>query len=183
MSVPLSQLRPGLVLAIATVGMFGDLIRLGSETMDEPAAQSHIAVLDHQDDTTHRWWAIEGRPGGVGWRDATDYLLQPQTIANVGQNLDTGQQALICSAMRQALGAKYDWDAIMEDAARDLHLTELWADTDSWSGQVPGHVVCSSLAAWAYKKAGAAYPQQVDTRHVQPADWAEFIQSNGFQVA
>jgi hypothetical protein len=168
------------VLAIATSGTFGDLIRLGSDTLDEPAAQSHIAVIDHQDAGTGRWWAVEGRPGGVGWRDASDYLLAEGTITNYKQPLDTGQQTLICSAMRQALGTPYDWDGIMQDAARDLHLPDLWADTQHWSGSVPAHVVCSSVAAWAYHKAGAAYPEQVDTRHIEPSDWVQFIQEKRF---
>jgi hypothetical protein len=180
MAVLSEEIRPGLVLAVATSGTFGDLIRLGSEILDEPAAQSHIAVVDHKDGSTGRWWGIEGRPGGVGWRDLSDYLRARETIANIRQPLDTGQQALICSAMRQTLGTKYDWDAIMQDAARDLHLEELWADTDQWDSNVPAHVVCSSVAAWAYARAVAAYPRQADERHIEPTDWVQFIQDNNF---
>src|SRR5947209_4712624 len=39
------------------------------------------------------------------------------------------------------------------------------------SGQLPGHVVCSSLAACLYGLAGWATPSRPDVRTCEPADW------------
>lgn len=182
--MPISTSRiqpfPGMVLAVHTGGMFSDGIRLGSVLIDETAAQNHILGLSHQDERTMRWWGIEGRPGGVGWVDATPYLASPLTISNQHQTLDTGQQANIVLALKLALGTPYDWAAIKDEAERDLHLSGLWADTDNWGPAVPAHVICSSLLAWGYKRVDAAYPQQVDERHVQPADWVSFIEENNY---
>lgn len=186
MPIPASRIapHPGMVLAVHTAGMFAEGIRMGSVLIDETSAQNHILVLHHQDTVTGRWWGIEGRPGGVGWRDASDYLSNVATVSNQHQPLDTGQQALVCSTMQQTLGTPYDWDAIMQDAARDLHLPETWAGThENWNnvrGSVPAHVVCSSVAAWAYRQASAEYPRQVDLRHTQPADWVQFILANNY---
>jgi hypothetical protein len=80
----------------------------------------------------------------------------------------------ICKTMAGLLGTPYDWRAIGEDAVRDLHLPELWAE--KWQGAVaPAHVVCSSVAAYDYKTDGLPYPTDVDLAHVQPADWGSFL--------
>lgn len=182
MSISTGRIRPfpGMVLAVHTGGMFADGIRLGSVLLDETAAQNHILGLSHQDPKTQRWWGIEGRPGGVGWVDATPYLLSPLTVSNQRQPLDTGQQAGIVEALKLALGTPYDWEAIRDEAERDLHLISLWADTDNWGPAVPAHIICSSLLAWGYKRNSADYPRQVDVRHTQPADWVSFITENNY---
>jgi hypothetical protein len=77
------------------------------------------------------------------------------------------------------IGTPYDWDGIAEDAATALNLDKLWAPSRQWSNQVPGHVVCSSLAAYLYGKAGVECP--TGARTVTPANWLDFIIRNKFE--
>jgi len=79
------------------------------------------------------------------------------------------------------LGTGYDWiGGIAEDAALALHLPQLWTP-DPASGQVPAHVVCSSLAAWVYDRAGLDAPGRGDWEHVTPGAWALFIGQRGWE--
>ena len=48
-------------------------------------------------------------------------------------------------------GTAYDWQAIVADAGHAFGLDIAWLP-DFRTGQVPGHVVCSSLAAYAYEQ-------------------------------
>lgn len=169
--------QPGTVLAVRTSGFGADMIRFGAALIGASDLENHIAVLDHK--TGDTWWAVEGRPGGVGWADATAYLESPWTLSNQGQSLSTSQRDSICKTMRGLLGVPYDWTAIEQDGFRDLHIPELWAE--KWHGVAPAHVVCSSVSTWAYMTNGADYPKQVDPAHIQPADWADFIILNGYQ--
>lgn len=174
--------HPGMVLCVRTSGAPAEAIRFGAALIDASDLENHVAVLDHQD-KHETWWAIEGRPGGVGWVDATAYLESPWTLSNQGQPLDTGQQMDICKTMQALIGTKYDWEAILEDGLRDLHVPDIdkmWGD--KWHGVAPGHVVCSSASVWAYMKNHANYPKNIDPAHVQPADWADFIVLNGYQT-
>jgi len=172
--------HPGMVLAVHTGGMFAEGIRIGSVLLDETAAQNHILGITHQDQKTLRWWGIEGRPGGVGWVDATPYLSSPVTVSNQRQPLDTRQQAGIVAALKLALGTPYDWEVIAEEAERDLHLKSTWSNTSAWGDTVPAHVICSSLLVWGYKRNGADYPKNTDPGHEQPADWVQFINENNY---
>jgi hypothetical protein len=174
-----------MVLVVRTSGFRADMIRFGAALIGASDLENHVAVLDHftpnpGDDQYGTWWAVEGRPGGVGWVDAAAYLNSPWTLSNQGQEMTQDQRNDITKTMRGLLGVPYDWTAIAEDGIRDLHLPDVWAE--KWHGVAPGHVVCSSAAAWAYIMNGAAYPQEVDMPHVQPADWADFIIMNGYQA-
>lgn len=169
---------PGMVLCVRTNGLAGEMIRFGEMLIGEDDLENHVAVLDHKD-STGRWWAIEGRPGGVGWRDATPYLSSPWTLSNQSQAITDTMRMDICKTMRGLLGVPYDWTAISEDALRDLHLPSVWAE--NWHGVAPAHVVCSSAAAYAYRHNNLQSPAQTDTAHIQPADWADFIVLNGYQ--
>lgn len=163
----------GIVVCVHTDGFPAEMIRFGASLLHKDDAINHVAVLDHQDETG-RWWAIEGRPGGVGWADATSYIESPYTISNEREVISEQVRIHICKTMRGLLGTPYDWRAIGEDAVRDLHLPELWAE--KWKGSVaPAHVVCSSCAAYDYKTDGLPYPTDVDLAHVQPADWGDFL--------
>jgi hypothetical protein len=164
---------PGDVLAVRGGGIPAAAIRLGAALRGKPNLSCHIAVVDHADDNG-TLWCIEGRPGGVGWRDAKDYLASPWTLTNAAQPKDPAQRALITRTARAMLGTPYDWAAIAGDGLSDLHL---W---DPVHGQVRGHVVCSALAAYAYDKAGLARPAR-DERMVQPADWDTWILTQGWQ--
>jgi hypothetical protein len=171
----------GVVLCVRTPGMAGTMIRFGAGLIDQDNLVNHIAVIDHQDENG-TWWGIEGRPGGVGWVDVAIYLESPYTISNQFQLMDvTGNHRFsISRTMQGLLGTPYDWRAIGEDAMRDLHIDVLWGE--KWKGHVaPGHVVCSSVAAYAYKVCGLSFPGNVDLPHVQPSDWANFILENRYQ--
>lgn len=178
----LSGVGAGDVLAIRTPDVAGKIIRFGAGLADGSTLANHIAILHHQSDG--RWWAIEGRPGGVGWADATAYLESPFTISNQHQ----GKEALwqkVCDITESALHTPYDWPAIAADALNDLHLPVLWGERQD--GVTPGHVVCSSLAAWAYAKAGLACPVEKSfigassQAYVQPSDWVKFIIDNHYE--
>lgn len=175
---------PGTVLAVRTENIFGEAIRFGSALVDRPNVENHIAVVHHVNpDKTI--WGIEGRPGGVGWVDCSRYLNAVYTLSNRNQPMTTQQRQAICGTMESVLGMAYDWPAIYQDALIDLHLPNLWAE--KWNNETPCHVVCSSLAAWAYNKNGLANPSEagrtytVDMRHVQPGDWTKFILANHYE--
>lgn len=173
---------PGDVLAIRTDGLPAEGIRLGAELLDKPSLQDHIAVLDHPD-ANGTWWCIEGRPSGVGWRVATDYLASPYTVTNRGQPKTAAQRAAVCKAMRQLLGTPYDWRAITEDGEQALHLFVMKLWQEKWvNGVMPAHVVCSSAADWAYAGAGLEHPDPGDMPHVTPASWVEFILTRNYEL-
>lgn len=169
--------QPGDVLAVRTGSLAGTLIRLGAALLDRPNIASHIAVVHHTDEHG-TVWALEGRPGGVGWRDAKTYLASPWTIANPRQPKTAVQREHVCDTMLAMIGTRYDWQAITADALNAFRLEGLWRPT--WKdGTVPGQVVCSSLAAYAYAKAGLTCPP--GGREVTPADWLGLIMEHGWQ--
>lgn len=175
-----SLIKPGDVLVINTADLAGELIRFGAAFVGKPNIENHVAVLHHQNpDGT--WRAIEARPGGVGWTDATHYLTSHWTLSNVGQPKNDLQRIGVCKIVEQMLGTSYDWEAIAQDALNDLHIPDVWAE--QWNNQTPDHVVCSSLATWAYDKMHMPAPTPADPSHCQPADWTEFILANGYQNA
>lgn len=171
----ITGVQPGDVMAIRTGGAAGELIRFGAALLDRPNLENHIAVLHHQTDEV--WWAIEGRPGGVGWVDANAYLNGPYTLTNRYQIKTVGQRDMVCQVMLAMLGTPYDWEAILADAGQDLHIDLPWKPT--WNGTVPGHVVCSSAAALAYARALVSGPPA--TPEVQPSDWTSFILTHQYE--
>jgi len=88
---------------------------------------------------------------------------------------------MVVQVVRQMLKVDYDWEAIAQDALVDLGIPQLWLE--KWHGTSPAHVVCSSLAAWAYHKAELAAPTQEDMRHIEPANWTQFMLERGWAVA
>jgi cell wall-associated NlpC family hydrolase len=164
--------QPGDVLVMAGTSPADKLIEEGAVLAGQPAA-SHVAVYHHT--TAGVPWAIEGRPGGVGWADARRYLADPRTVTNVLQPKNANQRQQVCDLAVKLLGTPYAWvGGIAEDAFKALHLPQLWAENDA-TGLAPAHVVCSSLAAWVYGKAGLAAPHPADWQHVTPGDWAAFV--------
>jgi len=171
----MTEVQPGDVLVIAGTSDISKVIEIGAVLAGAPAA-SHVAIYDHPG------WVIEGRPGGVGWADATAYLRDPRTITNAAQPKTGKARVLICQLAVKLLGTPYDWEGgIAEDALKALRLPLLWASKDPATGLVPGHVVCSSLAAWVYDRAGLAAPHPEDWQHVTPGDWAAFIAAAQWQ--
>ena len=172
----LDDLQPGDVMAVATHGWAGWLIRLGERLHGLPGRDNHIVVVHHRDDKGVVW-GIEGRPGGVGWVDVRGYL-GPATVTNAAQPKSDVQRQAVADALVQMLGTAYDFVGIAADACRDLDFPELFAQ--NWHGKgVPGHVVCSSLAAFVYQRVGLAHPD--GGRFCQPDDWTVFIEKQGWK--
>jgi cell wall-associated NlpC family hydrolase len=177
-SVALADLKPADVLVVRSTDVFGTLIELGDKLAGLPD-YSHVAVVHHTD-PAGTIWCIEGRPGGVGWRTANTYLSSTLTISNTDQPIAPEIRASICTEMRKMLGTPYDWDGIAGDALRDLHLPLLWSEKWGPRGLPPAQVVCSSFAAWLYAHFGLRYPSTSVMAHVEPADWAVFIESRAW---
>jgi hypothetical protein len=164
--------QPGDVLAVRTSGRAGMMIRLGAALRGKPNISNHIAVVSHRDGNG-TLWCVEGRPGGVGWRDAKDYLASAQVLTNAAQPKAAAQRKVITDGAIAILGMPYDWAAIIGDGLDDLHL---W---DPVNGQVRGHAVCSAVAAYLYDKAGLPRPAGAQ-RRVQPADWDTWILTGNY---
>jgi len=150
-------------------------IRLGAKLLGLPSFVNHVIIVHHFDNVTNRWIGIEGRPGGVGWVDLTDRLVQPLTNANTEQPKREEHRYLIAKAAESLFGAPYDWNGIAEDARI---ATRLWLRAaEEWpDNAVPGQVVCSSFADWAYEKVGLANPGGNSlTRFTTPGHWDRFI--------
>jgi hypothetical protein len=173
-----AQILPGTVLVVRSAGFAGWWIRFGAALRGHPNLQNHVAVVHHAD-PAGTLWCIEGRPGGVGWRDATAYLASRWTISNSGQPLTPVQRGGICKVMEALLGTPYDWQAIVADGAASLGWKLPGWDAKWTDGQVAGHVVCSSAAAYAYHAAKAAHPG--GDRGCLPAGWTQWIITRGWE--
>ncbi len=174
-------LLPGDVLVVRSAGNWLDrltarLIRLGAAIHDEVNLDNHVAIVHHVD-AAGTLWVIEGRPGGVGWADAKQYL-NPYLQTNADQPKTTIQRDQICKLAVGLLGTPYDWSAIVADGMADIGATGLWKTKD-FGDNPPGQVVCSSLASWVYHRVGLAEPSTV-RRTVTPADWAEWCLRKGW---
>jgi hypothetical protein len=167
-------LKPGDVLAVRGTATTDRLIQLGEDLEGKPNLSNHVAVM-------HHWlngvpWGLEGKPGGVGWRDLRGYITHSHLLLNnCGQpGRSDADRAWVAKQAQLMLGTAYDWEAIADDTLRAFGMADVWAK--EWSGQAPGHVVCSSYAAFLYKSKGWARPA-VDGRDCEPADWDDFILS------
>jgi hypothetical protein len=174
--VDVAKLLPGTVLVIGGGASVTDqVIEIGAVFDGEPAAQ-HVAVVHHIG-PHGALWGIEGRPGGVGWVDCAKYVRHPLTVANTRQPLTEDSRLKISVLMEKMLGTPYDWAAIAEDGGdmfrRKFGLEDIWHE--QVNGVLPGHIVCSSLAAYGYDRCGQPAPLPNDYRHVTPADWLKFI--------
>lgn len=163
----------GDVYVIRDKSWTGKLIQIGAILRGLPA-YDHVAVMHHWD-AAGVPWGVEGRPGGVGWVDMRPYMNGLGNLSNFGQPRTDGQRYLIATALEQILGCPYDWPAIFHDAMVDLGIHDLFAA--DWHGKgVPGHVVCSAVAAWAHDQVGLERPApKTGGRYVQPADWAQLL--------
>lgn len=171
-------LRPGDVLAVRGTGTAAELIRVGEELAGKPGLDNHIAVMHHY--TGGVPWGLEGRPGGVGWVDLRGYIASPWTLNNCGQpHREARERARLAHDAERMLGTAYDWEAIADDTLRAFRMPDLFASTIN--GTVPGHVVCSSYAAFLYERAGWAHPMVPD-RDCEPGDWDAFILTHGWNV-
>src|ERR1700678_364578 len=153
-ATPISA-APGDVLAVWTgQGLEQNVIRAAEALAGKPAVANHVIVVTHQD-RLGRWIGIQGQPGGVGLTDCTPYLSDPRTMSNHDQPKpnDRGQLSNLLASAAKSLGIGYDWVAIAENCLDALHLQDLSSLINPlwrWPSKhnlLPGHVVCSSLAA------------------------------------
>jgi hypothetical protein len=182
---------PGDVLAVWTGHhLVEDLIRIGDVLRGKPAVANHVIIVTHQD-LRGRWIGIQGQPGGVGMVDCTPYLNDARTQSNHEQPKldDNGQLKRLLASAAKSLGIAYDWVAIAADAVNDLGLKDLSAAIDHlwrWPSDhdlLPGHVVCSSLAAMLYDEPsiGWAHPDLGAERTCTPGDWWNWSESRAWQ--
>ncbi len=150
-------------------------VRLGARLMGLPAYVNHVIIVHHRDLLTGRWVGVEGRPSGTGWCDVTTRLAHPLTNANTAQPKTADQRYLIASAAEALVGTAYDWGAIGEAACWALHLRAVAAR--EWpEDAVPGAVICSSFADWAYERVGLGNPGgKTLTRFTTPGHWDRFM--------
>jgi len=182
---------PGDVLAVWTGdGIFEDAIRLGELLEGKPAIANHVVVITHQDQLG-RWIGIQGQPGGVGNVDVTPYLSDSRTRSNHDQPRpdDDGQLMAFLASAAKSLGIAYDWIGIAEDVLDALKISDLSKVIDPlWRSDpklLPGHVVCSSLAALLYDlpSIGWAHPDLGSERDCEPADWWKWSDARSWAVA
>lgn len=171
------NVQPGDLLLTRSKGWAGLLIRLGSAFRDQPNLINHVAIVHHTD-KEGTVWVIEGRPGGVGWRDAKAYLASPHTVCNATQPKTATQRLDVAKGAKAMLGTEYDWEAIVQDAGAAFGLDKAWELKWGKAGTVPGQVVCSSLAAFLYAKAGLDHPE--GGREVTPGQWLELWIEKGW---
>jgi hypothetical protein len=183
----------GDVIAVRTSGKAAWWIRFGAALRNEPNLDNHIVIV-YRVDETGTVWGLEGRPGGVGEVDCAKYFTgsySAYAVNNRKQYKTAAQREAIVDTCYAMLGTKYDWPAIAADALVDLRLPSVWADRETWGPQVPVHVVCSSLAAWAYWKNGLYGPYAHPTSGIkggvlkelpliQPADWVKWMIENNY---
>jgi hypothetical protein len=170
--------QPGDVIGVRSSGLNGALIRFGAALAGQPNLINHIAVMHHVD-ANGTPWAVEGRPNGVGWVNATTYLASPWMVNNALQPKTDAQRKLVCDAMQHMLGTAYDWEAIGFDAVSVLALRQLWNRDSDKPTAPPGHVVCSSLAVVGYRQVGLANPSG-PWRTIMPSDWDQFCIVNRY---
>lgn len=173
------MLEPGDLLLIDTHRRASPWIDLAALLTGTPSLTDHVAIVHHTDGSG-TLWVIEGRPGGVGWQDARAYLRSRHLLNNARQHKKTSQRQYIADLAYGLLGTPYDWSAIVHDAMEALGVRDLWAQ--DWRGLgPPGHVICSSLAAYAYQHVALEIPSRESPRFTTPADWARFVRAHGFE--
>jgi hypothetical protein len=177
------DLAPGDVVLTRSKGWVGWIIRFGAALLDRPNMRNHVIVVHHVDEGG-TLWGVEGRPGGVGWVDMSAVLRSRTVLSNAAQPKDLHARTIVTEALEAAIARPYDWGAIARSAAEALRLDVLWQHGREFSedGSVPGGVICSALADWAYEKARLASPGGTGrTRYTTPADWDWFIQTKGWE--
>lgn len=189
--MPTMPAAPGDVLAVWTGnGLVENMIRVGEALVGKPAVANHVVIVTHRD-PKGRWMGIQGQPGGVGSVDCTRYLSDPRTASNHSQPKvnDNGQLASFLASAAKSLGIGYDWVGIAEDALAAFHVEDLSALINplwQWPTKhnvLPGHVVCSSLAAMLYDLPSVswAHPDIGAERQCEPADWWQWSEAEAWK--
>lgn len=156
-------------------------IQLGSRLRGRRAPVDHVIVAHHYDASQDRWWGLEARPGGVGWRDLTHVLSRPVTVANVGQPKTEEQRFLVAKGAEKMLHVPYDWEAIVHNARMAMRLDHLMGSREWLEDEQPTHYICSAYADWEYETVGLANPGGPrNTRFTAPFEWYWFTLDNGY---
>jgi hypothetical protein len=166
------RVRPGDALVVHDPGLWAEMIRIGGFVEGQPHHWNHLVVFDHVD-PVGTFWGIEGRPGGVGWRDIGHYLDDPQTLTNIEQRKTAEQRAGITACMGAMISAHagYDWPAIAMDCL--IAVNPIWGlRTDEWGSEVPGTFVCSSSYDYALEHVPAGLVSPKRDRYCAPWDFA-----------
>lgn len=175
--VDASHIRPGDVLVVRDKSWVGRVLRWGAGYGDNVNGWNHVVVASHTDDSGS-FWGIEGKPSRVGEVVIDGRLVDRWSLANWSQPKAAEQRAAIVEVCRGMLGKPYDWTAIVRDAMNAIHAPTLWG-MKGWGANtgVPTHVVCSSLATYAYQRAGLSAPGGTEGggRWSTPWHWAEWI--------
>lgn len=173
----MEPVQPGDILAVRTSpSIWGCLIRLGAALRGRPPLDDHIVIVtDVSGDVVQ---GIEGRPSGVGRVDCGKYD-GPYVYTNAQQVKTPNQRIEIARLATAMIGTPYDWIAIADDTLQALHLERKRVD-DDYGTAAPGHVVCSSLAAWIYHQVGLEHPQG-PARWCTPGDWTDWMLANGWR--
>lgn len=164
----LGELEPGDVIAVNTGAFWGRIIRLGG-LLHGDGSTDHVVIVHHIDADGTRW-GIEGRPGGVGWVDLTTCTYRIVS-SNLDQPKTDADRQFIANTVEGALKMPYDWTAIVADAMQAIGAPLLWPSS-GWGPKSPGHIVCSSLAQWAYVRRDLPHPH--GDRWCTPWDWDRF---------
>lgn len=174
----MTTIGPGDVIAVRSTGFGPWLVRVGAWVRGLPHGVNHVVIVHHLDDQG-RWIGLEGRPGGVGWVDCTNYLASPATVDNREQPKTEAQRYLVAKASEKLIGCAYGWAAIGAEALFDLGAPLEHID---WTGPNPPlHVICSSYAEWAYRQVGLARPEPPQGEALtQPGDWAAWDVRKGW---
>lgn len=183
--IDVSTLKRGDVLVTATHDVGGWLIRLRSKLQGKPSLHNHVAVFTHCD-TASRARGLEGRPGGFGWADLTEYINHPATITNSWQPARSdADRAVLVDKLTAMVGTPYDWYAITMLGAelldqRAARLAERIGEFKE--GRPPSHVMCASAIDWAYEDRGWPNPGGLEvTRWTDVDDWTSWITEHGWQ--
>jgi hypothetical protein len=170
---------PGDVLAVwSGSNPVDDGIRVAEALLGKPAVANHVVIITHRDSHL-RWMGIQGQPGGVGLVDCTPMLSDSRTRSNHDQPKPAHGLGPFLASCAKSLGIAYDWVGIVQDGLHALHLSDLSAQIDHlwrWPSNhnlLPGHVVCSSLAAMLYglPQVNWPHPELGTERQCNPADW------------
>jgi hypothetical protein len=177
----MTKLDIGDVICTRSEGWQAKMIRFGAGLIGKPNTVNHVAIfMGPGSDGRDR--VIEGRPGGVGYKDAKRYLADSWTLNNAKQPKTNLQRAQIATATKALLGTQYDWVGIGQTVMEAINAPDLYR-TKSWLNDAsPDHVVCSSLADWVYADVGLANPNKITADKITtPGDWAEFIVTRAWE--
>lgn len=176
----MTELGVGDVICTRSSAWYSKWIRFGASVLGKPNVVNHVAIyMGEGSDGRPR--VIEGRPGGVGYKDADGYLSDNWTMDNREQPKTDDQRADIAKAAVAMLGTPYDWVGIGQSAMEAIRAPDLYRSKPMKAS--PDNIVCSSLADWVYAHVGLANPGKTQgaDKITTPGDWAEFIIVKGWE--